>query len=135
MRRVIYTSHASERFKEGDLFRLVSASSRYNGQVGVTGFLLYANGRFLQLLEGPDDQVTQLFALIKSDVRHDRCEIVLDEQIAANLFANWSMRRVPKSSGGEVLSYLRERIETEMPQSVADCIECFLAELRTVSIS
>ena len=48
-----YQSRAIARPAPGELEQLVAGARKRNRSLGVTGMLLYDNGRFLQTLEGP----------------------------------------------------------------------------------
>lgn len=52
MRRIIYHSMATPGMDRAELFRLVYHARVANEQRGLSGFLLFADERFLQVLEG-----------------------------------------------------------------------------------
>ncbi|GAB2709244.1 hypothetical protein GCM10011495_12850 [Hymenobacter frigidus] len=42
------------------LFPLLRKARHYNQQANISGLLLYANGQFLQVLEGPEPALSDL---------------------------------------------------------------------------
>ncbi len=92
--RVIYAS----RWAESDwsearmLADILASSERNNEATGVTGFLLYREGWFLQALEGDLDAVDRTFDRIRRDRRHLDVRIVADAPAFERAFPDWAMR-------------------------------------------
>ena len=57
------------------LLRLARRSAAFNARMALTGRLDYAQGRFVQTLEGPADVVLPLAGLILADTRHRAIEV------------------------------------------------------------
>jgi hypothetical protein len=91
MRTTVYTSTATRHLTDDDLAELLRQCVRNNDRAGLTGLLLHRDGRFMQVLEGPDDAVQDVFATIAADPRHGEVRLLLDEQIPARQFPAWSM--------------------------------------------
>jgi hypothetical protein len=91
MRTTVYTSTATRHLTDDDLAELLRQCARNNERTGLTGLLLHRDGRFMQVLEGPDDAVEAVFATIAADPRHTDVRQLLDEQIASRRFPAWSM--------------------------------------------
>jgi hypothetical protein len=91
MRTTVYTSTATRHLTEDDLAELLRQCLRNNARVGLTGLLLYRDGRFMQVLEGPDDAVRDVFAVIAADDRHSEVRLLLDEGITERAFPDWGM--------------------------------------------
>lgn len=53
--------------------------------------LLYKDGNFMQVLEGPDTAVKERFDRISQDPRHKGVIVLLKEQVANRQFPDWSM--------------------------------------------
>jgi hypothetical protein len=70
---------------------ILRASQKNNERNGVTGMLLYADGNFLQVLEGPPQTVEETFARIEQDPRHHHIIVMSDEPTTQRDFADWSM--------------------------------------------
>lgn len=91
MNSLIYLSTESESFDEDALKELANSSEERNRERGVTGFISYKNGVFIQFLQGPKDTVDQLFNTIRQDPRH-RVKNSLVLPFERTLFPNWGMR-------------------------------------------
>lgn len=87
-----YRSVAAPDLTMRDVLDIVEASQVRNAEVGVTGVLLYAGGRFLQWLEGPADAVSSVMGYINRDHRHSEIEILSQEAIDQRRFADWHMQ-------------------------------------------
>ena len=53
--------------------------------------LLYKNGYFMQVLEGDEENVMEIFADIKKDIRHQSIDVLQSEYIRHRDFPNWAM--------------------------------------------
>lgn len=94
---IVYVSAARHPFTPAELEALLEKSRANNRRDGISGVLVYRDGDFLQVLEGPEAAVRRTYARIAADARHGGV-IVLDEsEIAERNFGDWSMgfRRVP----------------------------------------
>ena len=67
---LVYVSSAVKLFSDEELVQLLEASRENNSKIGVTGMLLYKEGNFMQLIEGPEESVRSLHAKISIDPRH-----------------------------------------------------------------
>ena len=90
---LVYQSQALVPFAATELTALLQQSRRHNQQTHITGLLLHSpDGRFLQILEGEDADVRQLYyQLIASDPRHHQCRVLGEGSCAERSFADWSM--------------------------------------------
>ncbi len=88
---LIYVSAATEPMDSDQLDRLLDECRRYNKEYRLTGMLLYKKQRFMQVIEGEDDEVGRLFELIKQDSRHSAIDILRYEHIQHRSFPDWSM--------------------------------------------
>lgn len=87
----VYSSCAVVAFSEADLVELLRQSRENNTLAGITGLLLYKEGKFLQVLEGEDVPVRKLMARIEKDPRHDEVEVLRWEILRERRFSAWSM--------------------------------------------
>ena len=101
MLSLVYVSFATVPFSDADLVALLEKSRRNNTRDGISGMLLYRDGDFLQVLEGPEDAVRAAYARIARDNRHGRIMMLDESEISERAFGDWSMgyRRVKR---GEV---------------------------------
>lgn len=91
MKHLIYVSCASAPFTDDDLKTLLESSRKNNAGMGITGMLLYADGNFIQVIEGEDDIIDSLSAKITRDCRHKSFLVLVNREIKQRSFADWSM--------------------------------------------
>jgi hypothetical protein len=75
----------------------------------LTGLLLHKDDRFVQVLEGREQVVRQLFATIQQDARHQAINILFEGDIAQREFADWSMGFRELQDGDLLGLYGREK--------------------------
>ncbi|MEP6956348.1 MAG: BLUF domain-containing protein [Chthoniobacterales bacterium] len=88
---LIYVSLATDEPTEQQLLELLEVSRENNRRDDLTGMLLYKDGRFMQLLEGPETAVCATFGRIVHDRRHRDATILLEEAVDERDFTDWSM--------------------------------------------
>jgi hypothetical protein len=88
---LIYVSTATNRLDNGDLSQLLYRSRRRNQRNRVTGMLLYKDKHFMQVLEGNETNVMNVFASIEKDFRHKGIDVLRAEYIQHRDFPDWSM--------------------------------------------
>lgn len=91
LRQIVYCSSAPHLLSQDAILDILRTSRRNNAAVGVTGALLYADGTFMQALEGPDVAVNAVYARVRDDPRHRQILTLLDAPIATRSFADWAM--------------------------------------------
>lgn len=89
--RLIYRSIATRSLTSAELGRLVSQSQIYNFSHHVTGVLFYAKRQFLQVMEGPQAAVREVYEHLSHDERHTQLAIIDRAVVPARLFPRWSM--------------------------------------------
>jgi len=88
---MIYFSTETQPFSEQELEALLEQSIKSNTQAGITGFLLYKRGNFLQVIEGPDLAIHDLYAALRKDKRHKDLVPVEDKAVERREFEGWQM--------------------------------------------
>lgn len=89
--RLVYISCSTEATAEASLEGLLMRARPANARLGISGFLLYSDGHYLQMLEGARDAVETLFARIAADRRHREVTVVLRENVSGRALAGWYM--------------------------------------------
>lgn len=89
--QIVYRSVATQDFWPEDLFALVETARRKNALRSVTGMLLFHEGIFLQLLEGPKRETEGVFEFVKRDPRHKEVEVLLAAGAPERQFPEWTM--------------------------------------------
>ena len=88
---LIYRSVATEVPTKESLARLLELAREQNASRGITGMLLYQNGRYMQMLEGEETKVRELFDAIANDPRHRLVKVVATGNNPKRHFQDWSM--------------------------------------------
>jgi hypothetical protein len=91
MFHLVYASSATKSFTKPELQELLQKARRKNGELGLTGMLLYKDGNFMQVLEGQKDVVEKLAKTIEADDRHTGILVLLRRETKERNFADWSM--------------------------------------------
>jgi hypothetical protein len=88
---VLYASSAPRPLDDLALGRLLEVARRNNARVAVTGMLLYADGNFIQYLEGAEEAVRGVFERVRDDPRHHGVLTISEGPVEQRVFADWSM--------------------------------------------
>jgi Sensors of blue-light using FAD len=91
LKQILFFSSANHLFSDDELLELLKIARANNARDGITGMLLYVDGNFVQLIEGPDDAVDRLYAKIGRDPRHSSLLKALDGPIGERRFADWTL--------------------------------------------
>jgi hypothetical protein len=91
MIQLIYISCATREMNEKDLFALLQQSRIKNEKCNVTGLLLYAKENFMQVLEGDEVVVDDIYQSVLKDERNTRNAIIQRKNIDKRSFPKWSM--------------------------------------------
>ena len=88
---LVYKSTALVELDRYELNPLLHQARARNKRLKITGLLLYANKRFLQVLEGEEKNVLSLYSEIQQDPRHTKLEVLMQNPIDKRMFPDWSM--------------------------------------------
>lgn len=93
LHRLIYysTSVFEPDEAEAELNHILNTAAPTNLERGVSGALTYADGRFLQALEGERMHVAEVYGIIARDPRHRDLTVVENRPVAVRRFPNWAM--------------------------------------------
>ena len=93
LNRLVYASYSVETMDERMIQVVLEQSRLSNAEHGVTGMLCVDPRRdlFLQVLEGSQSAVNQLYANIIRDPRHVQVTLLAYEEIAERSFSAWRM--------------------------------------------
>lgn len=110
MKAIVYVSKASIPFDVPDLLELARLASECNSDLGITGYLWFNKGQFIQYIEGEAEALDALMERIKKDDRHQVLNHTTDSEVVTRRFPSWSMR------------YLREEdfVEISLENILAD---------------
>lgn len=107
MIQLVYISSAVHLMDDQELKEILQIARENNTREDITGLLLYRGGNFIQVLEGPEDAVMNLYGKISRDPRHTGVETLLKGPITERQFADWSMgfQNVDKLSSADLLGF------------------------------
>lgn len=136
--RVVYASRnligGSDPEQQAEIAQILKAARANNSQKNVTGALLYNEGYFAQVLEGPRQSVEAIFEKIQRDDRHNEVTVLEGGDMDRRDFPDWSMAHVepavqsqssgigetihqamsdPDASGHDVLMLMRSLVVQE----------------------
>lgn len=133
---LLYASRATLEMTDSLLNQILSAAQKRNPMDGVTGFLTARDGFFMQLIEGPEEKVRNLFRLIHKDPRHSQVRILGETFSRERIFPNWSMGYVAPekiaSRSEELLDLFVLAAESgryESPESIETILRIFSKDL------
>ena len=94
LKQVIYVSEKTGS-STNSLTDIYDISQKNNSESGISGCLLIGSNSYLQLLEGPDLAVKNLYSKIEMDSRHKKVKKLFEQHIEEKLFSSWSMKFAP----------------------------------------
>ena len=94
LKQVIYASEKTDTSSDS-LTDIYDISQKNNLESGISGCLLIGSNSYLQLLEGPDSAVENLYSKIKMDSRHKKVKKLFEQHIEEKSFSSWSMKFAP----------------------------------------
>jgi hypothetical protein len=89
--QLVYISAANKEFSEDELQELLKKARVNNGNLNVSGMLLFHQGSFIQALEGPRSAVESLYEKISEDKRHTETRVLFRGELQERSFDSWSM--------------------------------------------
>ena len=91
MKHLIYMSKAIKNIKPSDINAILNTSVNFNSENNICEMLIYKNGYFMQVLEGGEEVVWELYGRIEQDKRHTEVELMWFEDTEEKIFNDWSM--------------------------------------------
>ena len=92
--RIIYSSQAAPGLGLAQQRAILERARRSNEKLGITGILLYCEGRFVQAIEGERSDVSALFQRTSADRRHLQVTLLEVSDEEERLFGEWEMKFV-----------------------------------------
>jgi Sensors of blue-light using FAD len=99
--RLMYASRARKGMSDLAVDKLLHVAETNNLRDQITGALLAYGDRFLQVLEGPPDEVEACFNRILADPRHDDVQVLQRMAVDTRQFGPWAMRHVSMDQARE----------------------------------
>lgn len=105
------------------LDEILAKSRTNNPKHKITGLLCYGGTSFIQILEGPEDEVIRLYANIIHDERHHDCKILDIHVGSKRVFDKWAMAYVHSTKDDfEELSEVIDGAGKKHEQSVKEVV-------------
>lgn len=113
--RTVYLSTAVGVLRADELDRIWLRAKAANAGAGVTGLMLFHQGVFLQVLEGPAAGVASLMERIRRDRRHSGIVILESGEVSERAFASSPMHYISARN----LSAGEKQAFTDLHQAVS----------------
>lgn len=97
MLRLFFISAATHFQTARELNEIMRASRMRNRAEGVSSLMIYNDGSFAQLMEGPRQAVLNVFERIKADTRHNGVAVIFQEETEKRITEGWDMQVLPAS--------------------------------------
>jgi FAD-dependent sensor of blue light len=91
MIQIAYVSSTVPPLTGPQIADLLIKSRSSNGAAGITGILIYKHGNVLQVLEGEEVAVTELFDRIRTDRRHRGVTLLFSRHLESPDYPDWKM--------------------------------------------
>ncbi len=92
MKAIIYISESVKHFHSEELLVLSNKAAEHNAKTGITGYLWYEKGHFLQYIEGDNLLLDALMLKIENDNRHTILHRLDTIDISEIKFPSWHMK-------------------------------------------
>ncbi len=131
---LIYASVTATALTRESLLDLLDFARAFNSKAGITGVLIYHDKRFVQVLEGPVEQVEMLMSRIEKDSRHRDVRRLYEDDLRVRRFPDWSMACLTVADGatrhlpGALSTWDLARLHQRLRHS-EDGVNRFLADL------
>lgn len=91
LHRAIYFSRATHAVTAALVADILETARINNARDGVTGVLIFNDGRFVQILEGAPSTLDRLLDTIQADPRHTDMDVMARDPIETRDFPQWDM--------------------------------------------
>jgi hypothetical protein len=94
--------------EQAELSTLLAQSREKNAKTNITGILMYADGTFIQALEGEQKDVDDLYEVIQRDTRHKNVIEIVSGFEEKRTFPDWLMAFLAPTPGkmAELTGYI-----------------------------
>ena len=89
--RLIYSGSVAAEPDPQNLAAFLADCRRRNERDGISGVMVLMGQEFLQVIEGPDDDVDRYYRQVFQDTTRYKLLLLARQEIDAAIFANWSL--------------------------------------------
>lgn len=93
--RLIYASTKTEHWNDKELEQLIVQAQERNTREFITGILVFNRKYFMQCIEGDRAAISNLYARILHDKRHQNVQVIAFDEIDGREMEQWTMCYVP----------------------------------------
>ena len=115
MRAIVYISQETQPFTSQDLKELLEVAISRNRENGVTGYLHYESGDFMQYIEGDTTSLYETMDRISADNRHMIFYRAEDEDVQNRRFPDWYMLWKDRDDATDLGTAISELTRTLKP--------------------
>lgn len=126
--QLIYVSRAKSYLDIADIREIERTAIEKNNGLSVTGVLIHCHGKFMQVLEGKESDVKQVYSLIEMDNRHSDLEILKNQKVPQRQFTEWEMKYIPINEVHNRQGELYEKL-FDLSVSSNEAFECAMDSL------
>ncbi len=130
--RLVYVSAATAAADKHVLQSILESSTVRNKLAGITGVLCSGGGHYMQVLEGPERSVLELYARIGADPRHQDSTLLSISLVSLRMFGAWSLGHIEGRSGWTEAHnvLMAERQDESSSHRIGVMLQRFVAALR-----
>ena len=130
---LVYYSKAIPELTPDDLSKILVTSRRENLKNDITGFLIYRDNFFLQLLEGTEAAVKQTLARIMDDTRHSSLTVIGVCKSDSRIVPDWNMALIDSKTLSASAQSLIDLFDVARSNKIFDSKEALELVLRKFS--
>ena len=113
-----------------DLAQIAAQSQRNNPRNSLTGALVYDQGFFIQLIEGPSNAVTALLGRVMADPRCADVQVLMARQITQRSLGEWAMLVLRTDGTGGVAPFALPAFQKAYRHAINLDVATFVDQLR-----
>lgn len=121
--QLVYESTPYCKITTDVLTEILTKSQYKNLRLNLTGLLVFHHGKFIQLLEGDEQDVRELFDIIKQDARHQDVKILFETNSSNRAMPSWVMGFASSSKIETRLSSEGFYIPPDMIREICDSLD------------
>jgi hypothetical protein len=122
--QILYCSLASKPMDHEAIQRLTRSAAKLNRMDHITGMLMYADGVFVQLIEGPRGAVNELWARLLRDKRHyGVVQLFCRREVELRVCNGWDMHYVTRENLRSIIHEAKTDVVAGRKSAWAPAIE------------
>lgn len=123
LKSLTYTSWATPGLLPADVESILQSARTNNPLQGLSGLLIFNGSAFLQILEGVEPAVDELFGQLRRDRRHSNMSVRDERMIERRSFPDWAMAYLRLEDGRFVGESAVERALTrDVPPNLLNIV-------------